>query len=197
MGYTAVRVERVGFEPTISGSRNRRIAVFPTSRTEHPAGIEPAHPAWQAGRLPLHHGCRLRSADFVGWVESSRPTIRSTSCGCAVGPEGLEPSPRWLRARDAAANTWIPFSARRELNPRLALIRGRLWPLSYGPVGPEGVEPPPYRLKGGYAAITPRPRGRVVRIGFSGYRRTILCSFRLAVSLWRVPARQDSPEARG
>src|SRR5262249_46470475 len=26
----------------------------------------------------------------------------------AVGPEGLEPSPRWLRARDAAANTWIP-----------------------------------------------------------------------------------------
>ena len=33
-----------------------------------------------------------------------------------VGPEGLEPSPRWLRARYAAANTWIPF-------------------------GPEGVEP--------------------------------------------------------
>ena len=21
-----------------------------------PAGIEPTHPAWQAGRLPLHHG---------------------------------------------------------------------------------------------------------------------------------------------
>ena len=33
-----------------------------------------------------------------------------------LGPEGLEPSPRWLRARYAAANTWIPF-------------------------GPEGVEP--------------------------------------------------------
>ena len=33
-----------------------------------------------------------------------------------MGPEGLEPSPRWLRARYAAANTWIPF-------------------------GPEGVEP--------------------------------------------------------
>src|SRR5262249_5461043 len=76
-----------------------------------------------------------------------------------MGPEGLEPSPPWLRARHAAANTWIPKSARRELNPRLALIRGRLWPLSYGPaLGPEGLEPPPYRLKGGYAAITPRPR---------------------------------------
>ena len=25
--------------------------------SEHPAGIEPARPAWQAGRLPLHHGC--------------------------------------------------------------------------------------------------------------------------------------------
>ncbi|SRR6266542_4815655 len=24
---------------------------------EHPAGVEPAHPAWRAGRLPLHHGC--------------------------------------------------------------------------------------------------------------------------------------------
>ncbi len=65
-------------------------------QNEHPAGIEPAHPAWRAGRLPLHHGCK---------------TLRSQ-----VGPEGLEPSPRWLRARYAAANTWIPF-------------------------GPEGVEP--------------------------------------------------------
>src|SRR5438132_13030234 len=25
-------------------------------------------------------------------------------------------------------------------------------------IGPEGVEPTPYRLKGGYAAVTPRPR---------------------------------------
>lgn len=24
-----------------------------------PAGIEPTHPAWQAGRLPLHHGRKL------------------------------------------------------------------------------------------------------------------------------------------
>src|SRR5438128_12262067 len=65
-------------------------------------------------------------------------------------------------------------SARRELNPRLALIRSRLWPLSYGPMGPEGVEPTPCRLKGGYATITPRPRRRVGRIGLSGYRRTMV-----------------------
>ena len=40
-----------------------------------------------------------------------------------VGPEGLEPSPAWVRTRDAAANTSIPFvclqSARWESNPRL------------------------------------------------------------------------------
>ena len=24
---------------------------------KHPAGVEPAHPTWQAGRLLLHHGC--------------------------------------------------------------------------------------------------------------------------------------------
>src|SRR5437868_4610759 len=68
------------------------------------------------------------------------------------------------------------LSARRELNPRLALIRSRLWPLSYGPMGPEGFEPTPYRLKGGYAAITPRPRMRRGRIGLSGSRRTMIVS---------------------
>ena len=71
-------------------------------------------------------------------------------------PEGLEPSPRWLRARHATANTWIP--------------------IEHTPVGPAGVEPTPYRLKGGYAAITPRPRMRRGRIGFSGYRRAMFLS---------------------
>ncbi len=65
-----------------------------------------------------------------------------------MGPEGLEPSPRWLRARDAADNTWIP-------------------------IGPAGVEPTPYRLKGGYAAITPRPRMIRGRDGFNGRARSI------------------------
>ena len=39
------------------------LANFPTSRSEHPAGVEPAHPAWRAGRLPLHHGCKWDSTD--------------------------------------------------------------------------------------------------------------------------------------
>src|SRR5947199_5955420 len=73
-----------------------------------------------------------------------------------LGPEGLEPSPRWLRARHAAANTWIP--------------------IEQTPVGPAGVEPTPYRLKGGYAANTPRPRMRRGGLGFSGYRRAMLHS---------------------
>ena len=40
----------------------------------------------------------------------------------SVGPEGLEPSPTWLRARHAAANTLILrfMLARRESNPRPA-----------------------------------------------------------------------------
>src|SRR5262249_23064360 len=55
-----------------SGSRTRKACARPFSRRlpspvglpfllidyrEHPAGVEPALPAWQAGRLPLHHGC--------------------------------------------------------------------------------------------------------------------------------------------
>ena len=51
----------------------------------------------------------------------------------AMGPEGLEPSPRWLRARHAAANTWIPKIGPEGVEPSSGLIRGRLWPLSYGP----------------------------------------------------------------
>ena len=93
-----------------------------------------------------------------------------------MGPEGLEPSPRWLRARDAAANTWIPFgpegvdpSSGPYKEPALAVeLRAK--------VGPAGVEPTPYRLKGGYAAITPRPRMSRGRNGFSGRQRTIFRS---------------------
>ena len=92
---------------------------------EHPAGVEPARPAWRAGRLLFHHGCK--------W-----------------DPRNWTPPP-WLRARYAAANTSIPV-------------------LSRAPRSPTHT---PYRLKGGYAAITPRPRGRIGGLGFSGYRRII------------------------
>src|SRR6516225_9139992 len=53
-----------------------------------------------------------------------------------IGPEGVEPSSG-------------PYK-----EPALGVeLRAKLT------VGPEGVEPTPYRLKGGYAAITPRPFG--------------------------------------
>jgi hypothetical protein len=70
-------------------------------------GLEPTSPHYGCGILPLDHQCLSFS----------------------VGPDGLEPSPTWLRARYAAANTSIPLSsllsslladqsARRESNPR-------------------------------------------------------------------------------
>ena len=137
MGHTAISREGGLRTHDLRFPKPADWPAFLPLETEHPAGIEPALPAWRAGRLPLHHGC-------------------------TVGPEGLEPSPRWLRARDAAANTWIPSSIGPEgvepssgpyKEPALAVeLRAKL------SVGPEGVEPPPYRLKGGYAAITPRPR---------------------------------------
>src|SRR5437870_12573942 len=94
-----------------------------------------------------------------------------------VGRKGLEPSPRWLRARYAAANTWIPFGLGPEgiepssgpyKEPALTIeLRAGpphppLCPCARGrggmTLGPEGFEPTPCRLKGGYAAVTPRPR---------------------------------------
>ena len=60
-----------------------------------------------------------------------------------VGPEGVEPSSGPYKEPALAV----------ELRARLAL-------------GPEGVEPTPCRLKGGYAAITPRPRRSNRTYGF-------------------------------
>src|SRR5438876_8470958 len=87
-----------------------------------------------------------------------------------VGPEGLEPSPRWLRARYAAANTWIPFGVGPEgIEPSSGPYKEPALTVELRAgmsVGPEGFEPPPYRLKGGYAAITPRPRKSSRTYGF-------------------------------
>ena len=47
-----------------------------------------------AQRCPVRYPCRWTTSAFV-----------------SVGPDGLEPSPAWLRARYAAANTLIPSSA--------------------------------------------------------------------------------------
>jgi hypothetical protein len=100
----------VGFEPTFSGSRNRRIPRL--SYVLNESTQRELNPHVLHGEQA---GCRYIT-------------------GAPLGPEGLEPSPRWLRARYAAANTWIPWtSARRESNPRLTLVTSRLSPLSYGP----------------------------------------------------------------
>ncbi len=54
--------------------------------SEHRAGLEPASPLYESG------------------VFAARRPVLCLS----VGPEGLEPSPRRLRAGDAAANTSVP-----------------------------------------------------------------------------------------
>ena len=58
------QVRTAGFEPAIScarGTRNTRLSYV--LHEKRPAGVEPALPPWQGGRLPLHHGrvkvCRI------------------------------------------------------------------------------------------------------------------------------------------
>ncbi len=45
-----------------------------------------------------------------------------------MGPEGLKPSPRWVKARHAAANTWIPWSSQAilALQTKKARVTGHL-----------------------------------------------------------------------
>src|SRR5436309_3242833 len=73
-----------------------------------------------------------------------------------VGPEGLEPSPRWLRARYAAANTWIPF-------------------------GPEGVEPSSGPYKEPALAVELRANGAGgIRTHTLPLKRRIRCLYATA-----------------
>ena len=76
---------------------------------EHRAGVEPASPPTTASRRCPEGG-----------VVAARPPVLAYQ----VGPAGLEPSPGWVRASYAAANTLIPSlsrtveSARKESNLR-------------------------------------------------------------------------------
>ena len=140
-------VSVAGFEPTISCARGTRISRLSHTlmiarglpqTTLHPAGVEPAHPPWRDGTLPLRHRCihsgrivkeqvarrandvplqniRDRGRKSTGW--DSNPRCRVTSaessplddqCAFPVGPDGLEPSPARVRTECAAANTLIP-----------------------------------------------------------------------------------------
>ena len=88
-----------------------------------PAGVEPARPPWQGGRLPLHHGHdrRLRIVKEPRAPGGSRTHVAAlrgrslrrwtTSASIPMGPEGLEPSPNRLRAGRSAARTSVPTSA--------------------------------------------------------------------------------------
>ena len=126
----------VGFEPTISCFRSRRNGrAFPRPESqERPAGVEPALPPWQGGRLPLHHG-RLVGNQVVKDREStgrdSNPRRRITKAVSSpldhrclllsVGLVGIEPTSSGLRDRCIALSATIPVqSARWESNPRLA-----------------------------------------------------------------------------
>ena len=98
-------------------------------------------------------------------VQTDDSTIRQSA---VVGPEGLEPSPAWVRTRDAAANTSIPcclFSVGSDgVEPSSDPYKESALTIelraSIQSVGPEGLEPPPCRLKVCCAAVTPRPHGK-------------------------------------
>jgi hypothetical protein len=95
-----------------------------------------------------------------------------------MGPEGLEPSPVWLRARGSAARALVPIGPE-GVEPSSPGYRPGALPLSYRSrmaasfpcaercriIGPEGFEPPPPGLKGRCAAVTPRPR---ILVGIEG-----------------------------
>ena len=130
-----------GAERSIPCSRSRRIhRAFPhpedrrteTNRPKCPAGVEPTLPPWRGGRQPLHHGHdgprKPEPSQSIGWDSNPRRRITGAvslplddQCHIrfvtAMGPEGLEPSPAWLRARCSAARAMVPlFSSLRRLH---------------------------------------------------------------------------------
>lgn len=111
---TPQEVRTVGVEPTLSGSRNRRIPRL--SYVLNESTQRELNPHVLHGEQA---GCRY-----------------ITGASISVGPDGLEPSPNWLRARHAAANTLVPQSYSgpgRRSNPRLRFFRPPLLCLSYQP----------------------------------------------------------------
>ena len=125
--------------PRHGARRNTRLSYV--LHQERRAGVEPALPPWQGGRLPPTNLIGARTAFGVPNCQTTRapggtrtlvaalrvryPRHWTTSAITSVGPEGLEPSPGGLRVRCAATSTLIPFSAslraewaRRESNPQ-------------------------------------------------------------------------------
>ena len=155
--------------------RHAECQAFPRPDRMRPAGIEPTHPAWQAGRLPLHHGRKnlltklSKTIRTPGQTRTGVTAVREPGTdwhGCqlvasplddqclscwmldvfnSVGPEGLEPSPAWVRTRDAAANTSVPncfhVECRFSISSNHHGIDVFVGTLEPSQVGVEGIEP--------------------------------------------------------
>ena len=144
----------MGVEPTRTGLSGRRLCQFayPADRERSAPGGIRTHGLHLDGVASIP-GCSARADRFI----SSNEIFLSPT---AVGPEGLEPSPAWLRARGSAARASVPPD------------RG---------MGPGGLEPPPPGLKGRCAADTPRPRRGPIRgRAFVPYHVTISSSVEVA-----------------
>ena len=75
-----------------------QLSYIPSRRApEHPAGLEPARPPWQGGRLPL-----------TSWVLDRTPGCQRS----ASEPGGTWTLTTRVRAGDAAANTCAPSVSR-------------------------------------------------------------------------------------
>ena len=88
-GSHRISVRTAGFEPAIScarGTRNTRLS-YVLFNQERPAGVEPALPPWQGGRLPLHHGRSCRVPDCQRTQSTGRESNpRHRSTGAASSP---------------------------------------------------------------------------------------------------------------
>ena len=133
-------------KPNCQRSGNR-----PVGSKEHWVGLEPTSPHYESGILaagrPVPVEARaLRNESTRDSICILEPRI-SLLAPAQVGPEGLEPSPIWLRARHAAANTLDPcigpspetkatdvfYACNPQLNSAACIL----------PMRPEGFEPPP------------------------------------------------------
>jgi hypothetical protein len=80
----AARVRVAGFEPALSRFRTGRISqAFPHPErsidpSKYPAGVEPALPPWQGGRLPLHHGYSVAEAELSKKTREHRVGLEPT-----------------------------------------------------------------------------------------------------------------------
>ena len=155
-------VGAAGFEPAFSWSRTRRIARLshaPNPHSECPAGVEPALPPWQGGRLPLHHGHDRRrrivkEAESTGWDSNPRRRITGAvssplddQCRIPSGTRGARTLTCPVKSRYAAANTWSRTIDR---------------------VGPGGVEPPSRGYQPLVLPLNHEPSAIVLAFGAGG-----------------------------